>query len=382
MGGRKQVLVIAQHSGHAQVLAPMLRLAVDQDLIELDLFSLETAGPAWDEYGLAHRAIESCFGTAITADAADHYLRTYRPDAVVLGASNPLAFTGNHSVLTLGAAARMAGIPTMSLLDHWQGLDRFFASPQDRRPIHAPDLLGVPDAATADILAPQLPRTTVATVGQPHLEKLWHRASAVATADAIRDLRRHLGLTARERVLLVASQIVEERAAPKSRSSLLNIPVGTANYLAAMIALARDCQQVLLVRPHPLDDAATRRDAIDASDSRLVGLSLDETFLVSDAVIGWDSALLTQAAIWGLPVLSLQPRRDTYEAVDMRRHGIDNCIPDIQEAAAWLRMAPRHHAPADLAPALQPIIAGATQRSLQLLDRTLRLHSSEGMHHA
>ncbi len=321
MGKTVHIVVIAQEMGQAQVLAPVLVQLADDQNINFSIWGHRQASEAWREVELEFTCASSFFNLPLKIDDAKKYLIETSPDLVIYGASSPLNKFNDLTSLNMGVAARQCGIPTATFLDHWQGIDRFFKSPEDRVPEYAPDFLGVLDRATKYQLIDQLPNTEIQVIGHPHLEIVKGKAIKVSSKERIEN-RRKLGIKDSEKILVLASQITETDTISHDRQSLLSVSFLGRDYLDVIKELALESGFIFLAKAHPADDDSMINRSNAASDIRLRNLDSKECLNIADAVIGWDSMLLVHAAISGIPAISVQCSDESIKSLKFDELGI------------------------------------------------------------
>ena len=275
-------LALAAHDpGGAAVLAaaaPDLRAAGH------DLFWLP-GGPAaklWREAGEA--APE-----AMAAPAAAAALERAGPELLLTGTSFHDGFER-----ALWAAARRLRVPSLAVLDAWTNIERRFQSSDGAS--EQPDAFGVMDEATrADVAAAGWCRARLFVTGQPHL---------AARTERLKRLRRGRRGGERKQVVFFSEPIIEDFG-PTARG-FTQFTVAT---LAAE-ALGANLRVHFSIKPHPRESESGWRDWLTRAPRATLAVGDTESLLGgADGILGMTTMVLLEAALAGIPVLSLQPDR-------------------------------------------------------------------------
>jgi len=376
MAGRQsRIVVFVQDTGHARVLTPVLqRLAGEPNSFDVQILGHREAVPAFSEAGLTFRDAATVFDVPLADDRARAYLDKVKPDLVMTGPTHPHTVTGDLSALRLLRAAKQSGRRTLVILDHWQGLDRF-AEDGAGRDAYAPAYLGVMDEWTREQLQPTLRTTHIEVVGHPYLERIRQQGMSKDRAALRVQCRARYGIPPGEIVWVLVSQVLIGRDDPRLRKSVLDLSCGTQGLSEGIRELAsahakRNGRRVRVVcRPHPKERAVL---PVPANPERALALaSSEETLLLADLLIGWDSMMLFEGFFAGVPVLTLSFLSEQYARVDLERLEIGgHCKTweDVRQCIEGLngtRPAPQVH------DRYKEIVVGATDRAERLVRRAL-----------
>jgi len=243
------------------------------------------AGPAaklWREAG-------EYVPEAMTASAAIAAITREQPALLLTGTS----FHDGYE-RALWAAARKLGIPSFAALDSWTNIEKRFRSADGS--LEQPSALGVTDERTrAQIAAEGWCTARVLVVGQPHL---------AGRVDRLRRRRKNRPGGAPKRIVFF-SEPIEEDYGPIARG-FTQFEVAT---LAAE-ALAGAASVTVEVKPHPRETEARWRDWLArAPNARLATEDTEALLAAADGVLGMTTMALVEAALAGIPTLSLQPDR-------------------------------------------------------------------------
>jgi hypothetical protein len=376
MGHRpKRLTVFSQDTGQTQVMVPVLqRLADRPDEVALDIIGHRHAVPVWKDSGLPFRDAAAVLPAPVTREAARTYLRASAPDLVMTGATHPWDVTGDPSTLNVLLAAKEEGTRTLALLDHWQGLDRF-GDEAGRGDAYAPAFLGVMDHWTRNQLAVSLPDTRIEVVGHPHLERVWLRSAEVGREGRRARCRETYGIAGDECLWVVVSQLLVERDDPGRRVTLLETVAESRRFADWIGSLAADFQRLtgrrvrLVVRRHDKEPRPVGAEAL--TSHRLATSTTVEVLLAADLLIGWDSMMLIEGAICGVPVLCLRHEAERYRRVDMERLGLRAWDPDRDAVLAGLVAGAFRHRPSEGMDPLLSVVRNAGDRAGALVRAAL-----------
>lgn len=266
--------------------------------------------------GLGTPAVEVSPESA--AEYVTAFLQNERPSVLVVGTSTNVKTPAFEMV----RVARNLGVTTVGVVDAAVNADARFRGTTENPLKHAPDWLIVADDATRDaFVALGYPPTRVAVCGNPQFE------TAVLTADALegegRDVvrRRLLSAEATFRpVVLFAAEVSAGGLNPDQHrrstaytlagnpSSSGRMEVVLDEFLFGVESL--EVRPFLVLRLHPkanfadLEKYAHRFDHVSAGGSAL------ELVFASDLVVGMTSMLMMEAALMGVPTLSIVPRAE------------------------------------------------------------------------
>lgn len=206
-----------------------------------------------------------------------------------------------------------AGVPSVAFVDSWWGyLERFTLPGENLAGALLPDAIAVVDEiARADMAGLGFPPERLHVLGSPWLAGLAREASRAEAARA--EARSGHGIAGDELVLGFISQPLERVLGDRDSWGFTERDVVPALLHAcnALPAPARERLRVLALA-HPEEDAEHLAGLVAAAAPGFpveVRKEADTLALVRacDAVAGMFSILLLEAALCGLPVLSIQP---------------------------------------------------------------------------
>jgi hypothetical protein len=219
----------------------------------------------------------------------------------------------------LWAAARKLGIPSFAALDSWTNIEKRFRSADGS--LEQPSALGVTDERTrAQIAAEEWCTARLFVIGQPHL---------ALRVERLRRRRKNRPGGAAKRIIFF-SEPIEEDYGPTAR--------GFTQFDVATIvaeALAGSASVTLAFKPHPREAETRWRDWLArAPNARLASEDTETLLAAADGVLGVTTMVLVEAALTGIPTLSLQPDRpgaispviDEMVPVIARRAGVTEAI--------------------------------------------------------
>lgn len=276
--------------------------------------------------------------------SAEEFLAEHQPPLLLVGSSdNP-----QSKVLELVLEARKRRIPSIGLVDMRMNADRRFRGQGKHSLDCAPDYLIVPDTATANaFVSLGMDSLKVFPLGNPQYdltlersktllaetpknllkEKLFGQEPLVITFVAEPESTLNPALTARR-----AGQMLEGTSGSGKRC-----PIVLEEFLAALKRINRSFQRdpLVVLRLHP------RNQETDflayESDCRLhSGGDPLELICASDLVVGMTSMLLLEAAIVGVPTLSIVPKLEEARWLPTVEAGITPCATRKEEIEAAL----------------------------------------------
>jgi UDP-N-acetylglucosamine 2-epimerase len=239
-------------------------------------------------------------------------------------------------------AARLQGIPSVSVLDFWSNYRPRFSSSGDLLDC-VPDRIAVMDGQARDeMIAEGFESQRLFVTGQPAFDDLanWH---AGFTPERRQTVRRKLGVQENELLVVFASQPYSAFA---STDSSLPQYRGfdersvAAQLLKTLEEMETDGRRItLVVRPHPRESA----DNFDhlRSDTVRVCVTSDgearETVAAADLVVGMNTVLLIEACYLGCVVVSLQPGLKGADPLRTNRLGFSRAVYSDNQIAPAIR---------------------------------------------
>ncbi len=237
-------------------------------------------------------------------------------------------------------AARAAGAPTLAFVDSWWGYDNRFADPGEGGRSILPDVIAVVDeTARQGMLGAGHGAGSLRILGSPHLDAL--RAMRPRAGERGGRFRARQGLDG-ECACLFVSQPLERALPGGARDWGFNELTTLAALAAAAAALPEETRRRfrLLVLPHPEDDAAALARAAAAAPVPCRVLSGEpplDAVCGADLVCGMFSMLLTEAALLGRVVLSVQLGLKREDMLVTNMVGATRCARTPEELAEMLR---------------------------------------------
>ena len=294
---RPKVLVAAREAGGAAGLAPVARTLVHDHDCGIVAIAADTASGPFERLGLPLNA----FPEWPTADQVAALLERERPTAVLTGTS---IYPDADAILWDGAAKR--GIPTVAFVDHWCNyVERF----SHRRPFDSlPDRIAVLDATAAKALTDAGCPRPIDVTGHPYFDHLRTVLAGVDRGMA----RRELGVDGERDVIVFASQPEESDYG----TALNHEPHGLYSETEVAGIVRKACAEVvagalLVIKLHPLQDLHAHDElafATDRPQTRVLrSYPSPQLIMAADVVLGMTSMFLAEAALMGVPTISVRP---------------------------------------------------------------------------
>ena len=263
---------------------------------------------------------------------------------------------------SLWRLGRRLGIRSVAAIESWTNLRRRF--PEDGGDLNQPDVLCVVDEWMRDrLLEEEWCRARLHVIGQPHLEALVGRLA-----------KRRVKRVSGDIPMLVFFSETLRQDFPGDGPGYDQYSVGE-KLVAALAGLG---PLSLIIQPHPREDREVwkgwlaERDIPPGISVRIGGDSTESLLVACDGAIGMTTMVLVEAALLGVPVLSLQPGRkkivnpvlDDLEGVRVVADG----AVTISAVADFVGALGRQNATGGR---LSPVLKGAGNRFLAALESEL-----------
>ncbi|HEY3902201.1 MAG TPA: hypothetical protein VGM54_26545 [Chthoniobacter sp.] len=323
------IVAVGGDPGGAGALAPVIDALRATQRVRIDARAYRHACAVWQKCGLSFQPLDEQAEVSLPADA--HLVLT---STSLNGLDLEKRFIG---------AARLQGIPSVSVLDFWSNYRPRFSSSDDSLNC-VPDHIAVMDGQARDeMIAEGFEPQQLVVTGQPAFDDLatWHAAFTPEKRQAV---RRKLGVQEGELLVVFASQPFSAFAG--SDSSLPQYRGFDERSVAAQLlhaleeAVANDQRRItLVIRPHPREDARSF-DHLRSETVRVrVTMNGDarETVATADLVVGMNTALLIEACYLGCVVVSLQPGLNGTDPLPTNRLGFSRAVYSDREIAPTIR---------------------------------------------
>jgi hypothetical protein len=296
------VLVVARDAGAASALAPVVSALLDEGAMSPEIVAWGPARAEFEAEGLAVRS----FPEEPQTHEIDVLLTSVAAAGVLSGTSLRAELDGRF-----WAVAHAAGIPSVALLDHWKNYTERFTvqSPFDA----LPTMIAVMDSvAEHELIALGCPGDRVRVTGQPRFDALVGATDPGLRARA----RAALGIEASRRVAVFASQ---PRGIPYDEGGGFTQADALSAFLDGLQNVAPDA--LALVKLHPveqLEPIVASVSTRSGPETRVLkhGSTL-ELAGVADVFCGMTSIVLLDAALLGVPTISIRPGGGVSHFVDV-----------------------------------------------------------------
>ncbi len=344
---------MARQAGSAAALAPVVRaMRADDDIV----FCCATAATA--RAGFEHAVITPDVELPIepSVDWLAAWLEQRSISSILTGTSFEAGLDGRF-----WSAAGMAGVPAVALLDHWCNYAERFS---DRAALDClPDALAVMDDAAASALrAVEFPPERIHITGHPYLDEI-----TPVRLDERTVARRALGVSDDRQIVTFASEPVVPGAHRDPGYTAVEALEALRRAIANVVPDA-----LLIIRPHPRERQLAAPSGKPETIVARIGTPR-EAIAASDVMTGMGSILLLEAALAGIPTLSVRPNGGPDDYLDAHA-GLIVSITDTSVLASELQHA------LDVLHSLSEIAARpsgeASRQVIRLLD------SAQGCPHA
>lgn len=303
--GAPRLLVGAREAGAGSLIARLMEgRPADESLLAL----LES--PA-DRYFTAHADRVDALAAGQEPEelfrAARKAIEEHRPDQVIVGAS--AGFTIEKALIEI---ARQAGIPVLSIVDHYWNLWQRFAGekPADRWR-YQPDMIAVPDPWCRERLRELgCPVETIATFEHP---LLWSQPSPADPALGA-EVRDRLGIARDALVVMFVSEygFADTEGWQWDQAEEEDIYLAADELVAQIQAVAAETARPMhvIIRPHPAESHDWEAFAARHEPGFVLlgrDLAKQDLFAVADIAFGLNSMLLAEAGRAGVPSYSWFP---------------------------------------------------------------------------
>lgn len=309
---------MARQAGSGAALAPVMRALRARGDIVFCCAAAETAHAGFERVGIVPD-VELPLEPSVDWLAA--WLEQRSIDSVLTGTSFEAGLDGRF-----WSAAGVAGVPAVALLDHWCNYAERFS---DRARMDClPDALAVMDEAAASALrAVGFPPVRIHITGHPHLDEI-----APVTRGERTLARRALGVSDDRQIVTFASEPV----VPGADRDLGYTAAGALEAVRRAIAgVAPDA--LLVIRPHPRERELAAPSCEPETIVARIGTPREAT-AASDVMTGMGSILLLEAALAGIPTLSVRPNGGPDDYLDAHA-GLIVSVIDASVLASTLRHA-------------------------------------------
>jgi hypothetical protein len=272
------------------------------------------AGPA----GKLWRGAGEYVPEAMEEAAATAAIAREQPGLLLTGASFHADFER-----ALWPAARRHRIPSLAILDSWPNIKRRFQFADGTS--EQPDALGVIDERTrARIIAEGWCTARLFVVGQLHL---------AARTERLRRRRKNRPSGGPKRIVFFSEPIDVDYGRAARGFTQFEVAALAARALAGYPGI------VMEIKPHPRELESVWRDWLAGiPNARLASEDTETLLAAADGVLGITTIVLIEAALAGIPALSLQPERP-----DNPHPVLDEMVPVVTRRAdaagavqAWL----------------------------------------------
>jgi hypothetical protein len=323
------VLVVARDAGAASALAPVVVALREEGALRAEIVAWGKARAVFDSEGLRVRP----FSEKPEPQEIEELLTSMDAAAVLSGTSLRTDLDGRF-----WAAARAVGIPSAALLDHWKNYAERFTvdTPFDV----LPTVIAVMDnAAERELIALGCPADRVRVTGQPRFDALFGVVDPEGRARA----RASLGIDASRRVAVFASQ---PRGLPHDEGGGFTQADALSAFLDGLQGAAPDA--LALVKLHPIEQVEPSARLLSARtglETRLLeDGSARELAAAADAFCGMTSIVLLDAALLGVPTVSIRPGGGASHFVDVHADLIRSATSPAEVRVALEESFARGHA--------------------------------------
>jgi hypothetical protein len=304
-----KVLTVARDAGAASALAPVVRTLIDDGAVSVTVVAFRYAEAVFRHFGLPLWAVAD---DGSVEGVAERLLSDEKPAFVLTGTSmKPLRDAA------FWRRARERSIPTLAVLDHWAHYAERFSDPDGPPFSYLPDVVAVMDeSARAVMISQGCPAERVTVTSQPAFDDF-----DSLTPEAERNLRevsrRELAVSSDDILMVFASEAIAKHFGADENSPLFLGYTETDALrviLEASRVLPKDVRRRLrvIVKLHPMEGPERLQPFVnefaDLHVRILQHFPPKKLIAASDVVTGMTSIFLLEAALFGRPSISVEPR--------------------------------------------------------------------------
>ena len=323
------ITLVCGDPGGANAVAPVIERLRGENRVRVQPLAYRQACASWSKRNL--RFIE--LDETTSHDHIVSLLRNQDTALLITGTSFNDVNLENRFI----ACGREIGLPSLAVLDFWSNYALRFSDGKGSL-LCIPDRIAVMDERARDeMLGEGFPASRLAITGQPAFDDLAPARSRFTPARR-QEIREALGVGPGEQLVLFASQPFSVVYGTDTADRLY--PGFTEQAILNALVLALDeisgeHQEplVLLIRPHPREDATWLRSLSSRRIRVLVSKDYDprEVVMSADLVAGVNTALLVEACYLGCVTVSLQPGLRGRDPVPTNAWGVSQGVYSFEE---------------------------------------------------
>ena len=165
----KKLLIYAQDVGGGRFILPVVKeIIAKRSAPETVVLVHPLSHPLFRKENIAHQKLEDAIKVVPAASETwETYLKEHNIERVFCTTSSPYRDLSNGHLI---AAAHDLGIPTLGVMDHWKGYDRFF---KEGEPCWCPDhICCIDDSCVQKLCDIGCRADRIHVVGHPYLERI------------------------------------------------------------------------------------------------------------------------------------------------------------------------------------------------------------------
>jgi len=301
-----RILAIIEDPGAANGMVG-LRESLAAQNIDLDLYAIGTARTYASGISLDVQSAPDDF---------DAELRARKPDAILVGTSeNP-----DTIAFAVIEQCKSMGIPSVGFVDGPANAQHRFRGKSNNPLAHLPDFLLVSDQLAHDVFIDLgVSSKAIQVVGHPNMDRVRDRKTTLMNEGKAQVRARVFpDIPATSTLVLFAAEISDGLDPAEFRRNQDYALLGSGIHdgrteicLEEVISALKACKAdtSLVLRLHPKNDPDTFASFRDEVDAMSVDGDPLEAVFAADVILGMTSILLFEAAVMGLPTVSVTPRR-------------------------------------------------------------------------
>ena len=259
-------------------------------------------------------------------------LQQENTDIVLTGTSVQDEQTRQVIEQTLVAAAKLRGIPSLSVLDFWLNYSERFSDYGTKNLAYLPDRIAVmDDLARNAMLKEGFPSHLIAVTGNPYFDSLFNQQEEFTDEDKA-NIRNNLRIDPDTTLFLYASQPIRETFGMKYGYTEVE---ALQHLIQGIKTVRKGLNFQFLIKAHPREN---KRELERIVEKTGIPIAVDQDYdtrrvlLASDVVISPFSTILIESSYLGLPSISLQPGLEGEDPLITNRLGVTTpvyCASDL-----------------------------------------------------
>lgn len=341
----KKILFISRDPGGTNALIPVAKAISSRYCIEV--YGKDDAINRYEQNGIHCKDIK-CEYETMSCDTMVHFLKKILPDLIITGTS-----ADDYTEKYIWIAAKRLQIPSIAVIDQWVNYGIRFSrySTKDITKYNVeqdfsffPDyIFTLDDYARTKMIEVGIPEEKIIVTGQPHFEFIKKRVQEIPEED-VSTYKEKVGCKGGKRLIVFASDNISQAFGDTENKKYWGYNERTI-FPLIYNALCEDDEipenTVLLIRPHPKEDASYWEKIVEMYKG--IHMYVDQTtsgeliIKAADLVISMQSMFLLEALLAGKDIMSVQIGLNRENPLILQEMGLINTILEYKTLKKELR---------------------------------------------